>query len=293
MQPSLVCQTADTALWTIHSPEHLDTKPTPSLNIAHLNPLRNKDQNLVAKQLNAVKVSGVEMAVSLGQAESTEPGKTLSLRRNCHSGFSEYSRRPSRLTYRAGQFVLDVCASPGNKTTHLAAQMDNLGEIYSIELSPNRMLHWKQEIARSGCSIASPIMADHSSLPINGQVDVAMVDPPCSNTGVFARDPVSKWRVTLGRIEELSVRQSLILQAASEHVRPGGTLVYCTCSVLPEEDELIVEAFLKKNPRLQIGSPNSFHRVTGSSRASSNVRDSTRICMIVTDTSYRQMDRAT
>ncbi|HYB67370.1 MAG TPA: RsmB/NOP family class I SAM-dependent RNA methyltransferase, partial [Candidatus Acidoferrales bacterium] len=153
---------------------------------------------------------------------------------------------------KAGQSVLDVCAAPGNKTTHLAAQMGNQGEIYSIESSANRILYWKQEVARSGCSIAFPIMADASSFPVKGQVDVAMVDPPCSNTGVFARDPVGKWRVTLRRIAELSLRQSAILQAASEHVSSGGTLVYCTCSILPEENEFIVETFLRRNPEFKL-----------------------------------------
>lgn len=218
---------------------------------ARVNPLRNKDESLVAKQLNAVKVDGVGNAYLLEKSSQPTRAKLSTsgeiVIQDLASIVAGLVASPS-----AGQSVLDVCASPGNKTTHLAAQMDNQGEIYSIELSANRILHWRQEVGRSGCSNAWMILADAASLPINGQVDVAMVDPPCSNTGVFARDPVSKWRVTLGRIAELSSRQGTILQAASEHVRSGGTLVYCTCSILPEENEFIIEAFLKKNPEFKL-----------------------------------------
>jgi 16S rRNA (cytosine967-C5)-methyltransferase len=223
----------------------------PVSTFARVNPIRNNDESLVAKQLNAVKVNGVSNAYLL---ETSSQQVRAKLSASGEIVIQDLASIVAGLVAspRAGQSVLDVCASPGNKTTHLAAQMGNQGEIYSIELSANRVLHWKQEVARSGCSIASPIVADASTPLIKSQVDVAMVDPPCSNTGVFARDPVSKWRVTLGRIAELSLRQSVILQAASGHVRSGGTLVYCTCSILPEENEFIVETFLKRNPEFTL-----------------------------------------
>ena len=148
---------------------------------------------------------------------------------------------------KPGQVVLDVCASPGNKTNHLAAQMHNEGEIYSIEVSETRSWQWRKEMDRTGCSIATLTRADAASLPVRGQMDIVLVDPPCSNSGVFARNPASKWRVTSARVKELVRLQARILQAASERLAEGGTLVYCTCSILPEEDEFIVEAFLRKN----------------------------------------------
>jgi 16S rRNA C967 or C1407 C5-methylase (RsmB/RsmF family) len=148
---------------------------------------------------------------------------------------------------KPGEVVLDLCASPGNKTSHLAAQMHNEGEIYSVELSSTRSRQWRKEMARTGCSIATLIQADATRLPLRNLVDVALVDPPCSNSGVFARNPANKWRVTSARMRELVRSQGMIIRAASEHVAEGGRLVYCTCSVLPEENEFIVEAFLKKN----------------------------------------------
>ncbi len=110
----------------------------PVSTFAHLNPLRNKDESLVAKQLNAVKVNGVENAFLL--EKSSQPNRAK-LSASGEIVIQDLASIVAGLVAspRAGQSVLDVCASPGNKTTHLAAQMDNLGEIYSIELSPNRM----------------------------------------------------------------------------------------------------------------------------------------------------------
>ena len=153
---------------------------------------------------------------------------------------------------KPGQTVLDLCASPGNKTSHLAAQMDNEGKIYSVELSATRSSQWKKEMARTGCKIATLIRADAAHPPIWRKVDVALVDPPCSNSGVFARNPASKWKITYARVKELVRSQARILQAASERVAEGGTLVYCTCSILPEEDEFIVEDFLRKNAEFRL-----------------------------------------
>jgi len=148
---------------------------------------------------------------------------------------------------KPGQVVLDLCASPGNKTSHLAAQMHNEGEIYSAELSLTRSRQWRKEMIRTGCSIATLVRADATELPLRNSVDVALADPPCSNSGVFARNPASKWRVTSARAKELVRLQTKILWAAGERVAEGGTLVYCTCSILPEEDEFIVERFIKRN----------------------------------------------
>ena len=146
-----------------------------------------------------------------------------------------------------GQVVLDVCAAPGNKTSHLAAQMNNEGNIYSIELSAVRAVHWRKEMERTACSIASLVLGDARKLPLHVQANVALVDPPCSNSGIFARNPASKCRVNPARLTELIRSQSEILEATAERVADGGTLVYCTCSILPEENELVVENFLQRN----------------------------------------------
>ena len=83
-------------------------------------------------------------------------------------------------------------------------------------------------------------------MPIRKRADVVLVDPPCSNTGVFARNPSIKWKTSAADIKEFALRQYWILRAAAANLNPNGTLVYCTCSLLPEENELVIEDFLKR-----------------------------------------------
>lgn len=148
----------------------------------------------------------------------------------------------------SGDTVLDVCAAPGNKTSHLAALMENQGRIYSIDSSSVRMRQWAREIKRTGCLIAHPVIMDARRLKFNVEADLVFVDPPCSNSGVFAKSPSMKWRATPARLQSLTIRQFTILQSSAYHVKPGAALVYCTCSILPEENEDVVIEFLRKNP---------------------------------------------
>jgi len=156
-----------------------------------------------------------------------------------------------------GATILDVCAAPGNKTSHLAALMRNRGEIYSVEISGRRLRHWKKEMERTGTTIARPLMADAKHIPMTIEGDVVLVDPPCSNTGVFARSPSSKWKVTSTLVSQFAMEQYSIIQAASQHVSVHGTLVYCTCSILPEENEMVVENFLRRRPDFRMISQKS------------------------------------
>lgn len=151
-----------------------------------------------------------------------------------------------------GDTVLDVCAAPGNKTTHLAALMLNRGTIYSIDISGKRLSHWTREIDRTGTTIAAGVRADARRIPLNLRADVVLLDAPCSNTGVLARTPSIKWRIAPTLILDLARRQRAILREASEHVKPEGTLVYCTCSILPEENELVIDDFLSRNPSFEL-----------------------------------------
>jgi 16S rRNA (cytosine967-C5)-methyltransferase len=152
----------------------------------------------------------------------------------------------------AGHIVLDVCSAPGNKTSHLAGLMANKGHIFSVDISPERMAYWKLEMARTNCLIAQPMIADARKLELNIEADVTIVDPPCSNSGVFAKNPSMKWRITPSRLDALRTRQFAILQSSSRHVRCGGCLVYCTCSILPEENEDVLADFLRRNPDFHV-----------------------------------------
>jgi 16S rRNA (cytosine967-C5)-methyltransferase len=148
---------------------------------------------------------------------------------------------------REGSIVADLYAAPGNKTSHLAEAMHDKGAIYSVDVSNRRLSHWKNEMARTGVNSAHMVRADARKLPFNLEADTVVIDPPCSNTGVFARNPGMKWSMTPTKVSECATRQYSILNEAAKHVRPNGTIIYCTCSILPEEDEFVVEKFLRRN----------------------------------------------
>jgi 16S rRNA (cytosine967-C5)-methyltransferase len=145
--------------------------------------------------------------------------------------------------------VLDVCAAPGAKTTYLAQLMQNKGEIISLDYSKRRMATWKNEIARTGVEIAKPIIADaRAHLALVAKADLLILDPPCTGTGTFGKMPSAKWRLTPGSAEKMAEIQWQMLSNCSEYVKPGGTLIYSTCSVTVEENEMLVERFMKWHP---------------------------------------------
>ncbi len=152
-----------------------------------------------------------------------------------------------------GQTVLDICAAPGAKTTYLAQLMQNKGAIYSLDYSKRRMLVWRQEVGRMWVNIAEPIVADaRNRLPLNVNADVVILDPPCTSTGVFAKLPASKWRLTPKSIEKMAEIQWMMINNCADRVKEGGTLTYSTCSVTVEENEMIIERFLKKNTQFKL-----------------------------------------
>jgi len=164
---------------------------------------------------------------------------------------------------QAGMTVLDVCAAPGAKTTHLAQLMQNKGIIYSLDYSKRRMTIWKRETKRMGTKIAVPILADaRKPLPIKASADLVVLDPPCTSTGVFSKAPSAKWRLTKRSFLGMARVQWQMLNRCAEHVRDGGFLVYSTCSIALEENEILIERFLKWHPEFtlvetspRIGSP--------------------------------------
>jgi 16S rRNA (cytosine967-C5)-methyltransferase len=149
--------------------------------------------------------------------------------------------------------VLDVCAAPGAKTTYLAQLMKNQGAIYSVDYSRRRMEVWKRETERMGVKTASPIIADaREPLPINLSADLVILDPPCTSTGTFSRTPSAKWRLTKRSIAGMAKFQWEMLDRCAEYVKEGGFLVYSTCSITVEENEMLIEKFLKWHPEFKL-----------------------------------------
>jgi 16S rRNA (cytosine967-C5)-methyltransferase len=148
-----------------------------------------------------------------------------------------------------GMIVLDVCAAPGAKTTYIAQLMKNKSSIYAIDYSRRRMNIWQHEVERMGVEITTPIVADACSpLPLKLEADLVVLDPPCTSTGVFGKAPSAKWRLTKRSVAHMAEVQWQMLNNCAEYVKDGGFLVYSTCSVTLEENEMLIEKFLKRHP---------------------------------------------
>jgi len=146
-----------------------------------------------------------------------------------------------------GEAVLDLCAAPGGKTATLAQFMKNRGRILSVDYSKNRMASWSSETERLGVKIASPLIEDASNLGLKGEFDLVVVDPPCTGTGILDRNPRMKWHLSPKLVHKFSVLQSMMLEESSRYTRPGGRILYCTCSLTLEENELVLSKFLSAN----------------------------------------------
>jgi len=151
---------------------------------------------------------------------------------------------------RAGERVVDFCAGAGGKTLHLGALMENQGTLYAFDISPKRLENIKQRLRRAGLHNVRVQHISHENdaavKRLRGGIDRVLVDAPCSGTGTLRRNPDIKWRPI--DLDTITRTQAAILDAAARLVKPGGRLVYATCSILREENEAIVEAFLAAHP---------------------------------------------
>ncbi|MBV8047339.1 MAG: RsmB/NOP family class I SAM-dependent RNA methyltransferase [Paludibacterium sp.] len=157
---------------------------------------------------------------------------------------------------RRGEMVADFCAGAGGKTLLLGAQMASSGRLYAFDVSEKRLANLKPRLARSGLSNVHPqLIASENDTRIKrlaGKIDRVLVDAPCSGLGTLRRNPDLKFRQSPETVEALNQQQLSILQSASRLVRDGGRLIYATCSLLPQENRGIVDAFLATHPEYRI-----------------------------------------
>ena len=149
---------------------------------------------------------------------------------------------------RPGETVLDLCASPGGKSLVLAADMDARGRLVSCDARPGRVRLLATTLRHAGLPARVVQLDAARPLPFGPIFDRVLVDAPCSGLGVLARDPDLKWRRREDDLGPLAAQQAAILQSAAAVVRPGGTLVYATCSSEPEETDAVIESFLARSP---------------------------------------------
>lgn len=157
---------------------------------------------------------------------------------------------------KRGEMVVDFCAGAGGKTLALGDAMRNTGRLYAFDVSDKRLNKLKPRLARSGLSNVHPVVIAHENdakiKRLAGKIDRVLVDAPCSGLGTLRRNPDMKWRQTPQALVELNGKQSAILAGAARLLKPGGRLVYATCSLLDEENEAIVSQFLAEHDGFEL-----------------------------------------
>ena len=157
---------------------------------------------------------------------------------------------------KRGEMVADFCAGAGGKTLALGALMRSSGRLYAFDVSEGRLKKFGPRLKRSGLSNVHPVrISNENDLKIKrlaGKMDRVLVDAPCSGLGTLRRNPELKWRQSETDIGELAVKQAAILAGAARMVKPGGRLVYATCSILRDENEAVAEAFVAAHPAFKL-----------------------------------------
>jgi 16S rRNA (cytosine967-C5)-methyltransferase len=153
---------------------------------------------------------------------------------------------------KRGEMVVDFCAGAGGKTLALGAAMRNTGRLYAFDVSGHRLDALKPRLARSGLSNVHPVQIAHERdervKRLAGKIDRVLIDAPCSGLGTLRRNPDLKWRQSPQAVQELAAKQQQILDSAARLLKPGGRLVYATCSLLDAENERVADAFQATHP---------------------------------------------
>lgn len=160
----------------------------------------------------------------------------------------------------SGDFVLDACSAPGGKTTHLAALMGDVGRILALDVHRHKIQRIEENCKRLGITSVKPLLLDarEAGKRFAGQADCVLVDAPCSGLGVLRRKPDARWRKTPEELLALPILQKEILGSAAEAVKPGGVLVYSTCTIMRAENEEIVEDFLNEHEEFSLEATGDF-----------------------------------
>ena len=214
----------------------------------------------VALRANTLVATPEDVAAELGGATVAEqPPESLVLDRafdahahplHAQGAFMPQSRASAMVARivapHPGERILDLCAAPGGKTTHLAALMRDEGTIVAVERNPARSRALAATAARMHATCVEVVTADARS--VRGEsFDRVLVDPPCSGLGTLRSRPDLRWRITPDDVDALAVEQCAILEAGARATRPGGVLVYSTCTISPHENELLIDRFLAGN----------------------------------------------
>ena len=221
-----------------------------------------RDREKVLKDLARFKPAPTLLSpVGIRIAPSEGPGRTpnVTAEAGYQKGWFEVQDEGSQITgllafAQAGEQILDYCAGSGGKTLAMSAYMDNKGQIFAYDSDQQRLAPIYDRLKRAGTrnvQVRSPGAPDVLT-DLEGRMDRVVIDAPCTGTGVWRRRPDAKWRLTPEALENRLGEQTQILAEACRYVRPGGYLCYITCSVLGEENESQVHAFLEGNAEFEL-----------------------------------------
>lgn len=215
------------------------------------------------KVLKALERSGAQAAriarngirIAAGEGPSRLPNVTAEL--SFAKGWFEVQDEGSQIVAdlvepQEGDQVLDYCAGGGGKTLAMAAAMRNKGQIHAFDADRKRLSPIIERLRRAGTHNVQVHDSLKGLAPLQDKADIVLVDAPCTGTGTWRRRPDTKWRLTPRNLQERIDQQRQALDAACAFVRPGGSLVYVTCSLLPEENEAQVETFAARHPGFSI-----------------------------------------
>lgn len=159
----------------------------------------------------------------------------------------------------SGMRVLDLCAAPGGKSTHLAALMGGKGEVVAVERHPGRARALREACDRLHATCVRVEVGDASEPRGDGPFDAVLIDPPCSGLGTLQGRPDLRWRIRKNTLPALAALQQRILTAGAEALRPGGALLYATCTISRQENEDVIRAFLAANPGFELDDLGASH----------------------------------
>ncbi|MCZ4090650.1 RsmB/NOP family class I SAM-dependent RNA methyltransferase [Sinorhizobium psoraleae] len=231
-------------------------RPTLDLRVNTLKATRDK-------VLKALERSGAEPAtiarhgvrIPAGEGASRLPNVTaeISFQKGWFEVQDEGSQIVADLVFpHEGEQVLDYCAGGGGKTLAMSAAMNNKGQVHAYDTDRKRLAPIIERLKRAGTRNVQVHESAEALAPLAGRFDRVLVDAPCTGTGTWRRRPDTKWRLTQKNLEERLAQQEEALASAAQFVRPGGHLIYVTCSVLPEENESQVYGFCEDNPEFEI-----------------------------------------
>ncbi len=179
-----------------------------------------------------------------------------------HKGWFEIQDMGSQMVSvlsgaKAGMQVLDLCAGSGGKTLAMAALMENRGQIHAYDNEEKRLSPISERLHRAGAHNVKILPSNNQGVldKLNDKMDVVLVDTPCTGSGTWRRKPDSKWRLTQAQLDERLLEQKAVLSQGAKAVKPGGRMIYVTCSLLPQENGDQVASFLEAHPGFSLISP--------------------------------------